>query len=995
MLTDSTVRLGLAMRAAPLMQAEFAYKDGQQWIHGIQSSNEEVAKFVERQLDRFWRHELSKMLSAQVWGWSAAEVVYRLVNDRVEIDRTLHRYSEDTFALSDDGEVKGVKFTRISGVGTVKLMMPQCYWHAYSPEAENPYGRSILEGAFSAWGDKQMNGGACDVRRTFMHKDAYGGMSIGYPAETSFISGEEKSNRDIAREMVEQAKSGNVITYPTEVSDRTGQRLWEVNYATLPNNPQHILQYPQDLDVEILRGLEIPDDVLTSESGGAWQGKQVPMQAFFAGLDKWLADICRTLSQQILEPLVLMNFGKAYDFSIETKPLAEQAMEQQGKGEQEQQAPSVDNPYRMSLDTDELIGRGVIDAAGLVRAGRGLLRMASTCGAAGTNPPPGFQYGNTCWKFSERHREKLTQRTAEREQAKKDALEQDKEDALQAAFDELGRDLEEEQAQQLRNDFDAEDKAVRRAEERKFRGSKLYRDIKETLGVDDPEIIKDFRGLMEDVHGMLSTNAAEYNDVNDELVDQIIGKDASGRRNRGAFVSQLRRAEDPTKVPKFDEVVQYVRDHPEVAAVLKANLGESSGDSIASMVFDGLRTGKRDVPTLNSDAVWQKALEYLDSQETAIRMAVARAPKGGISIAGKDFRGGQFIPSEVLAQATDEELAAVESGEQLTLFTKSKLPMRFDEADKQKPDKHQTLRDRLNAPELEEKRQAVLGMAETLQAEMNKLDEVNGDLRREGEQLRGDIEQAIKDGHFDTISNPVKDALKERKAAFEKRHKAWMKAREKVRKNGFERILSVLAVPENQRSSTTVIPGKAKHASIAKGNTPQAITKKTMEAATLLDKLCDSRVFGNARAITVLQSGTGRAFASPALRIVALSKQNSLAVHAHEIAHTLERGNVQQLCQDFRESRLGKPVPKKLSELGVGYGDDELTLGGDDWHKLEEIQNSDGYTPAEYIGKVYEDGSTEVLSVGVELLFKAPARFAELDPEYFRFVVGVLNGTVA
>jgi hypothetical protein len=41
---------------------------------------------------------------------------------------------------------------------------------------------------------------------------------------------------------------------------------------------------------------------------------------------------------------------------------------------------------------------------------------------------------------------------------------------------------------------------------------------------------------------------------------------------------------------------------------------------------------------------------------------VAHAPVGGVTIQGKQFRGGQFIPAEVMAQASPQERAAVEGG---------------------------------------------------------------------------------------------------------------------------------------------------------------------------------------------------------------------------------------------------------------------------------------------------------------------------------------------
>lgn len=406
MLIDPTVRLGLAMRAAPLFQAEFAYKaSGGEWTPGVQADRPDVAVFVYKQLQRIWKHELHKILTAQVWGWSAGEVTYRLVNKQVEVDCILHRFAGDVYALLKDGQVEGVRFDRLGqGTGREDLRFPRSLWHAYDAEAELPYGTSALKGAHSPWADKWLNGGALDVRRLFAHKDAYGGVDLTYPPGTSYIKDEEIPNRDIAREIVEQIKAGGVTTRPSEY-DATGKPLWELKRATIPSSPTHIFDYPKDLDVEILRGMEIPDDVLTSEGTGAWQGKQVPMLAFYTNADRWLAQVVRAVVTQILEPLVLINWGQAEEFEVTTKPLAEQAMEQikatqnDSRGPQQQAAqqngsrPLVTvhradgttfqhrNPAfgreRMSLDdgnvAELLVGQGVVDASRLVEAGRHFL----------------------------------------------------------------------------------------------------------------------------------------------------------------------------------------------------------------------------------------------------------------------------------------------------------------------------------------------------------------------------------------------------------------------------------------------------------------------------------------------------------------------------------------------------------------------------------------------------------------------------------------------
>ena len=272
---DPTVRLGLAMREAPLCNAEFAYKEGEKWVPGIQADKPEVAEFVEQQLQRIWRHDLHKILRAQVWGWSAGEVSYRLHNGRVEFDSLTTRHPADTRAREKNGRLAGVRFRRIGKAqqGHVDVLGPKAFWHAYMPEDGSFYGDQVLRGCYSPWADKWLDGMALDVRRLFAHKDSYGGVDVSYPPGTTAVptaTGElrEIPNSDIARQIAEQLKAGGVTTRPAVYDDK-GNELWTVTRATIPASPTHIFEYPQQLDVEILRGLEIPDDVLTSENGGA------------------------------------------------------------------------------------------------------------------------------------------------------------------------------------------------------------------------------------------------------------------------------------------------------------------------------------------------------------------------------------------------------------------------------------------------------------------------------------------------------------------------------------------------------------------------------------------------------------------------------------------------------------------------------------------------------------------------------------------------------
>lgn len=347
MLLDPGVRLNFATRAAPLSAAQFGYKQGKEFIEGIECREPEIGAFVYRQLQHIWHSYLPCLLRAQVWGWSAGEVVLKLSsNGVVEINKLEPRHAADCRMLKVDHKRWGVAINRVEGEGTVNLPFPYSFFHSYNAEDGDDYGVSAALGGYSPWAEKWFNGGALDVRRLFMHKDAYAGADLGYPDGETWVPGvnEPVPNVDIARQIVEQLTSGGVTVRPSE-RDENGNEKWPLTRAQVANNPQHILQYPKDLDQEIRQGMEIADDVISADGGGAWAGKRVTIAGFYASLDQWLVQIVCDLKEQLFDPLVMLNWGHVPEYEIKHKPLAEQAMEQQsnagpGLGEQPQMPQS-------------------------------------------------------------------------------------------------------------------------------------------------------------------------------------------------------------------------------------------------------------------------------------------------------------------------------------------------------------------------------------------------------------------------------------------------------------------------------------------------------------------------------------------------------------------------------------------------------------------------------------------------------------------------------
>lgn len=136
-----------------------------------------------------------------------------------------------------------------------------------------------------------------------------------------------------------------------------------------------------------------------------------------------------------------------------------------------------------------------------------------------------------------------------------------------------------------------------------------------------------------------------------------------------------------------------------------------------------------------------------------------------------------------------------------------------------------------------------------------------------------------------------------------------------------------------------------------------------------------------------------RAHYSPWARKVRLTPNGDTATAAHELGHHIENTlpGAKEAAQAFLQHRVGNEplVPLQQVNPNGKYDADEKGRR-DDFEKTFQGDTSRAY----YAGKHYDGGDTEIISMGLELLYTDPVGFAERDPEYFRFIVGILHGAL-
>lgn len=114
---------------------------------------------------------------------------------------------------------------------------------------------------------------------------------------------------------------------------------------------------------------------------------------------------------------------------------------------------------------------------------------------------------------------------------------------------------------------------------------------------------------------------------------------------------------------------------------------------------------------------------------------------------------------------------------------------------------------------------------------------------------------------------------------------------------------------------------------------------------------------------------------------VHIEPHDSRSVVVHEMGHWLEYNNreARHMVKRFLRERTAGEQAKKLKEVEHrGYGDDEYCKKDKFFHP--------------YCGKIYQNGSTEILSMGLQEYTTDPIKFAKKDKEYFALIYNICHG---
>jgi hypothetical protein len=364
--------------------------------------NDQVGRFIKEQCERFWDRGVPHIQSGYEYGWVGCENVYGEDDGVFKWDSLYHFSPRDTYLLTQDFKPVGIRVKGVQG-GSKPLDLwmagdaipAKAMWYAHNPRYNTYYGQSQMVGAWRPWRRAAWKNGAESVLDMAAHRGGVGwivgryppddlqGPNPGAPNTTLDSQGNPRRfARDIMRQIIEQAKAGAGVGLPNTL-DAQGNYKYNLEILQgLADKLESMTGYLDHLYDQITQGIGVPPELLeASESGSGYSGRRIPLEAFLANQQQIADAILKLFVDQVMRPLVRMNFGWGIKFNVMVKSLIKTRTKQaQGEGQKQpgQGAPQqgmqspmqrmeptqrMDNPNQAMFSHQRLITDAIRDKA--------------------------------------------------------------------------------------------------------------------------------------------------------------------------------------------------------------------------------------------------------------------------------------------------------------------------------------------------------------------------------------------------------------------------------------------------------------------------------------------------------------------------------------------------------------------------------------------------------------------------------------------------------
>ena len=316
MRNNPTVAMARIAATAPIRSAEIG-------IESKDNTPEDRTEFITAEVDRLWPALIKDCLWSLDFGFQSFEKVYEIKDGRYSLKKLKPLKPDDTKLVLD------VNTNTFLGIkqSAIELPAEKVFWLVYDGEPGDWYGRprheNIRTNAWHPWQEliKKMGQFSTKVSSVI--------PMIEYPlGESRDKAGDIKSNYELATAVLQSLGDGKGVAMPNVFSShaqdlaRSGVNLnelkaWHISFLeTKGSHGKELVDMMRHFESLIMRGWLVPERAVLEGQYGtkAEAGVHANMGLLIA--DLVLADFIDAINRFVVNPLLMLNYGKESEGSV-------------------------------------------------------------------------------------------------------------------------------------------------------------------------------------------------------------------------------------------------------------------------------------------------------------------------------------------------------------------------------------------------------------------------------------------------------------------------------------------------------------------------------------------------------------------------------------------------------------------------------------------------------------------------------------------------------
>lgn len=292
----------------------------------IKTEDEEVRKVLTHAISKIWNNLIRSTSKAYIYGYSPNVKVFtveEIDGKKYYIYKKIRDLNPSDCVVKVDkyGNYDGFVYRKDSSVFKKEIAPEYSFWYVAGMDSGNHYGESMLKKVYKPWWyNEKIHTFANRYYERFGEPLIVGRAPSGTTVQDA--KGNSTTAQDLMKNIIENIRNHSSAQLPSDRETDSNEYLYDIKYIESQMRGFDFGSYLDRLDMEITKGLLLPELALGGGKGGSYALGSAQIEVFYTNLMGLMDNIVDYVNAYMIPQLLEYNFSGNKKAEFTYQPLS-------------------------------------------------------------------------------------------------------------------------------------------------------------------------------------------------------------------------------------------------------------------------------------------------------------------------------------------------------------------------------------------------------------------------------------------------------------------------------------------------------------------------------------------------------------------------------------------------------------------------------------------------------------------------------------------------